>query len=99
MLVEAFLCGLAGWRLASLLVREDGPDRLFARLRHWLGVPLSGEVRGFFPELLSCVWCASVWTTALAWLSWEMLSRWPVGILGAAAVAVLVDSWQERAAR
>lgn len=71
------LTALAAWRLASLLVNEDGPGAMFARLRRWAGIgyvvrqnaegqPEAMRVtRGWLAEGLTCVWCVSVWAAAL----------------------------------
>jgi hypothetical protein len=72
---------LASWRLANLLVNEDGPFAVFARLRYAAGIrPLpvmsmeemgGGELQArtfamnTLAEGLTCVWCVSVWTAAL----------------------------------
>lgn len=90
MIVEAVLIGLFSWRLASLLVQEDGPSFILLRIRnHFL--PEDGPVEGFWGTLFSCVWCMSVWTTITAFLLWQLA---PVLVMiGAAmAVAILVDS-------
>lgn len=47
------LAGLATWRISSLIIREDGPGRVFFRLRTFLG--------RYFVTLLECLWCLSVW--------------------------------------
>lgn len=71
------LTALAAWRLASMLVNEDGPGAMFARLRRWAGInyvvrmgpdgqPDSMRVaQGALAEGLTCVWCVSVWTAGL----------------------------------
>jgi len=68
---------LAAWRLAHMLVNEDGPWAIFSRLRYWAGlrlVAVKGEdgrvhvsrvAANTLAEGLSCVWCVSVWTAAL----------------------------------
>lgn len=86
-LLVAVLCGLAGWRAASLLVYEDGPWGLFYRLREAVAPP-GDEPMGFWALLLSCIWCCSVWTTAAALLFWYLFP--PVVILGAACALALV---------
>ena len=70
------LTALAAWRVASLLVNEDGPGAMFARLRRWAGInyvvrqnaagqPEAMRVtRGWLAEGLTCVWCVSVWAAA-----------------------------------
>lgn len=55
----------ATWRIASLLTYERGPARMFERLRSLTGIRHNDKGRpevvpdGFWPELLSCVWCLS----------------------------------------
>lgn len=73
---EFCLTALAAWRLAHLLVYEDGPADLFARLRYWAGVRWvavqgpdgrPGPTRVATTPLakgLTCLWCVSVWTAA-----------------------------------
>ena len=70
------LTALAAWRVASLLVNEDGPGAVFARLRRRAGInyvvrqngqgqPEAMQVaRGWLAEGLTCVWCVSVWAAA-----------------------------------
>lgn len=92
----AVICGLAGWRLARLALTEDGPFQMLSRGRALVGVPEQGELRGPFQGILTCMWCATVWSSAAAWLCWEYAAEWPVIILAAAAVAVAVeeaDQW------
>lgn len=48
---------LATWRLAHLLVREDGPFDLVLRLRVRLG-------EGFAGRTLDCPYCLSLWLAA-----------------------------------
>lgn len=66
---------LAAWRLANLLVNEDGPYAILARLRHAAGIrPLPIKTGGgvsagrvatnTWAEGLTCVWCVSVWAAA-----------------------------------
>lgn len=51
---------LAAWRTAHLLVSEDAPFRLMARVR----------ARTTLGGLLTCIKCASVWTAALMLVLW-----------------------------
>ncbi len=78
------IVGLASWRIANMLVDEDGPFDIFERLRQAAGLR-PGEVNGFLPELLSCIWCTSVWTTVLVFLLWVIE---PVGVMILAAMAI-----------
>jgi hypothetical protein len=86
-MAQIILAVLATWRVTSLLVYEEGPANIFARLRkRSAGSPLKG--------LLDCFWCASVWVAApvavLAWWSaWRMMA---LGWLAASAGAIIVDN-------
>lgn len=60
---------LAIWRLSNMLVDESGPFDLFGKLRSKLGVKYDrhskpyGET--FLAQLLSCIYCVSVWISAI----------------------------------
>jgi hypothetical protein len=56
--MDLTVLALATWRISSLLVTEDGPYRVFSRLREWLG---EHRPDGMLTGLLGCVWCVSVW--------------------------------------
>ena len=57
MIGEFIVCTLATWRVAALLTREEGPYRLFSRLRG------GDEVRGL-RRALHCLYCSSLWVAA-----------------------------------
>jgi hypothetical protein len=81
------LAALATWRLAFLLVREDGPWRVFARLRNRAG-------NGFLSQLLGCVKCAGMWVSIpFAFFvrgNWiELVLIW----LALAGITALIDEW------
>lgn len=72
---EFLVLALAAWRLAHLLVEEDGPGHVFSWLRRTAGIEVVTAVtehglqtgysaRGPLAEGLLCVWCVSVWTAA-----------------------------------
>jgi hypothetical protein len=89
---QVLIVGLAAWRFAYFLMHEDGPGSLMARLRHGLGVPISGEVRGLLPTLLTCPWCLTVWTAVLMWGLWHV--HWVIpGFIAAAGVAAAAERW------
>ena len=56
MILDFAIAVLATWRIASLLTREDGPYRVFARLRQ------RGE--GGLLSGLPCLYCVSLWVAA-----------------------------------
>jgi hypothetical protein len=77
------LGGLAVWRMAHLVVREDGPWRLFAALRRRAESTMWGE-------LLGCIYCMSLWVAAPVafalgdgWM--ERVLAWPA-LSGAALI-------------
>src|SRR5215472_14776364 len=78
------MAALATWRVTHLIVYEDGPWDVIARLRRRAG-------SGFFGKLMDCFYCSSLWVSALAALAlqpspkdWVML--W-LAISGAACLA------------
>lgn len=64
-MLEFIVLALATWRLTSLLVWEDGPLEVFARLRHLLGVRYDERNQPYgsnwFAKGVICPACASVW--------------------------------------
>ena len=109
-LTELVEAALAAWRLAHMLVNEDGPWAVFARLRYRAGLR-SVAVRGEdgrvrvsrvatnpLAEGLSCVWCVSVWTAAL--LYGVGREAWSVGrmirrVLAVSAGAIIMHEVME----
>ena len=63
-MVTLLILTLATWRIASLLAIEDGPDQIFARLRHWAGVRYDQHNQPYGENELAkgllCLWCNSV---------------------------------------
>lgn len=88
LLIRGILIGLAGWRVAHLLVNEDGPALIFERLREWAGLK-PGQVSGFFPTLFTCVYCMSVWTSTFMFALW-FLSPEAVMLVASWAIALVV---------
>ena len=89
---------LAAWRLASMLVDEDGPGGVFVRLRQAAGLKqapvktpagwtMAQTVSGPLAEALTCVWCLSVWTAAALNLRPLAWLRFP---LAGSALAILL---------
>ena len=100
-MAELITRGLAAWRLASMLVDEDGPGGVFARLRHRAGlqsVPVrAGDgwqtvttAANPLAELFACVWCMSVWTAAL--LAWRPLRPLRFSLAGSALAILLHEA-------
>lgn len=87
---------LACWRLASLLVYEDGPGDVFARLRTRVGVQVDrdGTPYAMNPvgQAFICLWCMSVWTAAAA-LMLERFAPVMVDVLAISAAAIGYQRW------
>lgn len=77
-LLNLLILALAAWRLAYMLVEEDGPGYIFLRFRRWLGIIETEKQTpsGMRPERLArnwvgtlfiCVNCMSIWTAALCY--------------------------------
>jgi hypothetical protein len=84
---------MAAWRLANLLIDEDGPFNVFEHLRDVLIPP--GEIVGFFPQLLTCVYCLSLYTFGLMWLVWQF-TEVPIIILAGSAFAIMLNRYVTR---
>jgi hypothetical protein len=81
------IAALATWRISFLLVREDGPWNIFAKLRAKVHSKAMGR-------LLGCVKCTGMWTAIPfaffvkgTWL--ELVVIW----LALAGVTALIDEW------
>jgi len=91
-----FLIGaLATWRVSALLVREDGPYDLIARLRNATRNTMPGRA-------LECFYCTSLWTAAPAayWLAgatWRWIVVW-LSLSGAACLLERFSAVREPAA-
>lgn len=63
-MVDLLIKGLATWRIAHMLLHENGPFRLFKRCRERLGVvyyPDTDDMATYRYEITVCLWCLSMW--------------------------------------
>lgn len=81
-LEQVVIIGLAAWRLAYMLVKEDGPFAVFARLRTRLARL----------KLLECVYCVSVWLAVGGYLIRDIAEPVLV-VLAIAAIAAMIQRW------
>lgn len=97
------LLGFATWNISSLLVREEGPFHVFAKLRHRLGIETSAEGMNYaldpnsaIAELFLCIWCMSRW---VALILFALFYFFPVFttficiVCSLSTIAILVDRW------
>lgn len=88
---DMLILALAAWRLAYMLVYEEGLFEVFDRIRR---VANNWEQAG---KLLSCVWCCSVWTAAGMLLLWQFgVGRVIVYALALSALAITLHVAIER---
>ena len=76
---------LAVWRVTHVLWGEDGPGRIFVRLRRLAGT-------GFWGRLMDCFYCLSVWVAAPA--AWVLGGTWTERVLlwlGLSGGAILLE--------
>lgn len=98
--LEIAVLALATWRLTSLLVWEDGPFEVFAKLRYGLGVRyVEGSEQGYgtnwFAKGVICPACASVWfgfLWAVAYYLWQP-SWWVALPFALSAGAIALERW------
>lgn len=85
-LVRWILAALAVFRLAELVALDDGPGRVFARLRAWAGCHPVDAVRETLGALVQCPYCVGVWAAAVC----AVLVLWPsrVGDIALAALGL-----------
>lgn len=81
-LLDLLLLALSCWRLSYMLVKEDGPFRLFANLRTLILVNIGHST----PNVFNCIMCMSVWVAALVLLIYPFapIVVWWLSISGAA---------------
>ena len=60
------VASLAVWRLSKVITEEEGPFRLFTRLR--ASFPVDGK-HGWIGRGLYCFWCVSFWIGLLVGLA------------------------------
>jgi hypothetical protein len=64
--LEFFLVSLATWRVARMVIAEDGPADVFSILRHKLGV---NKQETWIQRGLGCLACVSFWLALAASLT------------------------------
>ena len=99
-LTDLIILGLATWRVSSLLTKEPGPHDMFQKLREAVGIQHdeNGDIYlvpdGFWPGVLSCILCNSIWVAAWFYLCYRVNSETTLGVcslLALSTVAILVD--------
>jgi hypothetical protein len=86
--VKFLLAALATWRVAFLLVREDGPGGVLANIRRRLG-------GGLLRELFGCVKCIGMWVAIpfTFFVVQDGFAALGVTWLALSGVTALIDEW------
>ena len=101
---------LAAWNISSLLVQEEGPFNIFARIRYWMGVDVGpdmglykrygiGVIRENTSGLFMCVWCMSRWVAAILIVSYMVFPSPTMilcSILAVSTAVIAVDNWNSK---
>lgn len=91
---------IAIWRISSLFVNESGPFNIFMKIREWTGIQHDDSgypfmiPDNFFAQLLSCIWCASIWISfffTILWLAYPDLSLKIAVVFAFSGGAILFD--------
>lgn len=92
------VASLAIWRLSYIIVKENGPLMIFARIRAYLG--RTQKRSGGFFDMISCVRCLSVWIGLVGALSVSDGFLELIGYtLAFSAVASIIDLMMNRGTR
>ena len=88
-LITVLVVGLATYRVARMLVLEDGPGDVFLRIRVWAGCyeyGADGRPRTSLGRALNCPHCTGVYVGFLAFLGYLIIPL-PVVFLAALGLA------------
>lgn len=76
-MLDLIILSFAAWRIAHILLYEEGPGNIFVNFRWRFGIyeevdkdgfrkqVADPEKANFFTDLISCLYCASVWVGIL----------------------------------
>lgn len=97
LLLQAFIVGLATWRISSFFVAEEGPFNVFVNMRNRCGIVVTDDGLQMAPEtqmakLLSCVWCFSTWAAPVMWLLYLYIPEL-VFIIASMTVVIAAERW------
>lgn len=83
--LDLLILALATWRLAYLLINEDAPFQVMKRIR----------ARTTLGGLLTCIYCASIWSAA-GWVAlWLLVPSltWIVYIFAVSGAALMLAKY------
>ena len=101
-IIHFLLLSLATWRIASLFTSEDGPLGIFRKLRDKVGIThdVNGDIEcipdKFLCNLLSCIWCFSVWVAGFMVVLYIFLPTFAIYFslwLSLSTISIMVNEW------
>jgi hypothetical protein len=98
-LVELIVIGLAGFRLAYLFQREEGPFTIFVRMRRLLGFVLDddGQITSYpdtsFHRGFACMVCLSMWLVFVSAGLW-FIEPWIPVVIAASSIGLLIEEYR-----
>lgn len=99
---EFIIMGLATWRMTSLMVSEDGPWDMLARMRSWVGVCYDDHSeacgRNVIAQALTCEWCFSVWVASIflaGYIFAHSIMMIAAYILALSAASIAIGAWTD----
>ena len=102
-ILQFLILALATWRVSYMLVNEDGPYAIVARLRQLLGVRYDEYSHAYglsMPgKLLTCVYCTSVWV-GIAYVIIYLVNSFMATVvalpLALSAVAIIINDFCDK---
>ena len=100
--VVFLILSLATWRISSLFVEERGAFDIFLRIRKLAGIKHDSHYEPtewpdkFFPNLLSCVRCTSIWISIgffIFWLFAPDIAIYFAIPFALSTLAILIDNY------
>lgn len=93
-LMSLLTMGLATWRVSAILTEEAGPLNIFGRIRKAAGADVLIPVPGSLGDIMSCIYCLSVWVGCVFYLGQRFLPLFfdPfTKVMAMSAVALIVS--------
>lgn len=109
--LQLIVLALAVTRLSLMFVKEDGPMYIFKKLRDKVGIQNislpNGDIKTFvideehnlFGGLLACVWCTSIWVSAILTILYYLLPTVAIFIsmiLALSMISILINVYIEK---
>lgn len=100
--MKFIILALATWRISSLFTEERGAFDIFLRIRKLAGIEHDQHYEPtewpdkFFPNLLSCVRCTSIWVATGLFVFWLLTPSIAICFaipFALSTLAILIDNY------